>query len=415
MDVGTVVIGAGPAGLAASYHLGRHRLDHLVLERGRIGETWRAQRWRSFTLNTPGWMNALPDGTQPGRSPTGFATHDALVQALEDHVRRLGLPVRTGVDVVAVERAGDDYLVRTSDFPILTGNVVVASGAQNVPVVPELGARLPAWIDQLHVADYIAPDILKPGSVLVVGGGQSGVQIAEELAESGRRTYLSTSRVGRMPRRYRGQDIAEWLRDTGHYDRDTTNDDAPRPPQAQISGGRGGHTLSYQQLAREGVVLLGRLEGVEGSRLLLAGDLVENVRFADSESTRIKTAIDAHIRRAGISAPAPEDDAAEAQEERLEAARPARQLDLALAGIRTVIWATGFTGNFSWLPGSLLGRDGSPRHDRGAMASPGLFIVGLPWLSTRKSGILHGMGEDAARVASLIAERVRARTPARAA
>jgi putative flavoprotein involved in K+ transport len=406
----TVVVGAGQAGLAMSYSLRRRRRDHIVLERGRVGETWRTQRWDSFTLNTPNWMNALPGAIPAGRAAEAFSTHRELVNAFERYTFRFGLPIRTGTAVTAVEETDEGYVVGTTAGTIVASNVVVASGSQNVPRVPALAAELPEEVDQLHAADYMRPEILRRGAILVVGSAQSGVQIAEELVEGQRRVYLATSRVGRIPRRYRGRDIAEWLRDTGHADLRTDELEDPRArfqPQPQVTGAHGGHTVSLQQLSRLGVVMLGRLESVAGERLYFGDDLAENVAFADASSDRIARMIDEHIRHERILAPPAEDDPAD---------RPGRvrvgprELDLEEDEIRTVIWATGFTGDYSWIGLDVLDEHGRPRHDSGVAAGPGLYFVGLPWLTKRKSGILYGIAEDAARIAGLIADRAPART-----
>jgi putative flavoprotein involved in K+ transport len=412
----TVVIGAGHAGLATSYSLRRRRRDHLVLERGRVGETWRTQRWDSFFLNTPNWMNALPGAQFGNRSPEAFSTHRDLVGAYERYVFRFGLPVRTGTAVTALEESDEGFLVTTTAGTILAWNVVVATGGLNVPRIPHLAAHLPEDVDQLHAADYMRPEILRRGAILVVGSAQSGVQIAEELIECGREVYLATSRVGRMPRRYRGRDIAEWLRDTGYAEQrphELADASARFRAQAQLSGTHGGHTVSLQQLSRRGVVVLGRLESVADGELRFGPDLPDNVAHADATSDQLARMIDDFIHSEGIDAPPREDDPADLPGP--VRAGP-RTLDLEEAAVQTVIWATGFTGDFSWIEVDVLDEDGLPVHDEGVTASPGLYFVGLPWLSKRKSGILYGMAEDAARVAELIAERspARARIPRRA-
>ena len=394
--VRAVVVGAGPAGLAASSRLAGAGCHHVVLERGRIGATWRTQRWDSFRLNTPVWANLVPGEFLDG--PAGsFATVENFLGGLERFAE--GLPVHESVDVLRAERIGPVWQLHTSRGPLVTGTLVVASGFQNVPRTPDYAGSLPANVRQLHVADYRSPDDLE-GAVLVVGGGQSGVQIAEDLLEAGRRVYLSTSRVGRIPRRYRGRDSYEWLLETGELHRSTDEVDAAviaaTPP--QISGASGGRTVSYQHLAARGVTLLGRAIGWDGNGLRLATDVGANVRFADEASQTFRSAWDkraALLDRGGVKTWSP-DPADEAEESLYDMEGPA-SLDLGAEGIGTVIWATGFDPSIGWLPPGALDLRGRPR-------LPGLHVIGASWLTHRASGNLYGMTADAERLADAVAD-----------
>jgi putative flavoprotein involved in K+ transport len=241
--------------------------------------------------------------------------------------------------------------------------------------------------------------------VLVVGGGQSGCQIVEELLEAGRRVYLATSRVGRLPRRYRGRDTLEWRVEMGFYDQNRESLDESEPLRAPIpiaTGVRGGHTLSLQQFARDGAVLLGHLNGVADTRIRLAADLAENVRFGDEFAAKVRSMIDDYVWRERIDAPPAEDNPVEAPEPRL-GSDPPRELDLHAAGVKTVIWATGFGGDFDWLPAKMLDRNGAPAHSDGIGHTSGLYVLGFPWTSKRKSGIIYGVAEDASRITRHIA------------
>lgn len=389
--VDTVVVGGGYAGLTASAALDRRGVDHVVLERGRIGESWRTQRWDTFRLNTPRWMSGL--------SGDGFAPVSELIDALER--RAATLPVQEGVEVRRVWRQrGGRYLVVTSDAVIETENIIAASGAQRVPRIPAVARSVSGrGIEHLHTADYRRAGDLVDGGVLVVGSAQSGVQIAEDLLRSGRRVHLSTSRVGRMARTYRGRDTADWLEAMGKYDEPGTSGRREVPP--QVGAGR---TISLQSLARDGAVLLGRVLGADGARLRLGDELGEHMRFADATSARCKAEIDAWIAAHGIDAPAAIEDPAEAPSGPVS--WPS-SLDLAAAGIRTVIWATGFGGDYGWLNMPIMRPDGLPYNRGGLTASPGLYVVGVPWQSTRGSGILHGMTRDAEAVAERIAGAAR--------
>ena len=279
MSAETVVIGAGQAGLAVSRELLVRRIDHVVLERGRVGETWRSQRWESFVLNTPVWMNLLPGASLTAPDPTRFPTGSDFVASLEQYAEAHGLPVRENVDVLAVKPNDDGtFLVDTSAGRYRSRNVIVAAGGQGTPRIPEIAGALPPAIEQLHAAGYRSPDRLAPGAVLVVGSGQTGCQITEELLEAGRRVYLATSRVGRLPRRYRGRDVLEWRCEMGFYEQTLARHEtyeSVRAPMPITSGVRGGHTVSLQQFARDGATLLGRLEAATGTHLHFAADLAE--------------------------------------------------------------------------------------------------------------------------------------------
>ncbi|HYY04903.1 MAG TPA: NAD(P)-binding domain-containing protein [Gaiellaceae bacterium] len=385
------VVGAGPAGLAASRALADAGCRHVVLERKRIGWSWRTQRWDSFRLNTPVWMNRVP-GEYLAGAPATFATADALLAGLERFAD--GLPVFEGVEVLRAEPVGPVWRLETSRSTIVAAAVVVASGFQNVPRRPDYAAELPAGVDQLHVADYRRPEDLA-GAVLVVGGAQSGLQIAEDLLDGGHRVYLSTSRVGRLPRHYRGRDAFEWMQATGQLDLPSEQAEpaaiAATPP--QVSGAAGGRTVSYQHLAKRGVTLLGRTIGWDGTRLELAADLGSNLRFADEVSNAFRGAWDKHaVLESGELVPADDRDPADEPAADLYTARGPASLDLAAEGISTVIWATGFDASTGWLPAGALDERGHPQ-------VRGLHVIGAPWLTHRSSPNLYGMTADAERLA----------------
>jgi putative flavoprotein involved in K+ transport len=392
--VRVAVVGAGPAGLAVSEQLARAGYRHRVLERGRIGWTWRTQRWDSFRLNSPRWANRVPGDHLPG-APGSFATAASLVAALERLADRL--PVVEAADVVRATRVGPVWRLETSRGVVVAADLVVASGFQNVPRVPEAANALPESVQQLHAAQYRRPDEVGDG-VLVVGGGQSGVQVADDLLEAGKRVYLATSRVGRLPRRHRGRDAFEWLRDTGQLDLRTEDADpaligAPPP---QVSGAGGGRTISYQYLARRGAQLLGRVVGCDGRWIELARDLGANAWFADESSRTVRAAWDEHAPAAapprGHVA-----DAADYPAAGLHQLAGAASLDLDAERITTVIWATGFVPSTAWLPAGALDARGRPQ-------LPGLHVVGAPWLTHRSSSNLYGIPTDAKLVVDTLAD-----------
>jgi putative flavoprotein involved in K+ transport len=411
----TVIVGAGQAGLGISYFLQQTGHQHIVLEQGRIGESWLSQRWDSFQLNTPNLMNLLPGLPYDGAEPDGFWRAEDLADYFQRYVHRFQLPVRTGITVLSVERSEDKdvFIVKTRanedrDESIASRSVVVASGIQRVPKFPTIQSKLPEDIIQLHTADYRNAESLPPGAVVVVGGGQSGCQITEDLLSAGRTVYLCTSKVGRVPRRYRGKDLLEWWVEMKFLDvtyEGLADKSISRAAQPQISGiGRYGHTLSLQYLASRGVGILGRLLDIESGTFVLGDEAAAHVHFADEFSQRIKNDIDAYLTRMNRTPPALEDDPADIPDLEAKCVSPLRVLNLQEAKVSTVIWATGFTGDFSWIRLPVIDDQNKPIHKRGVSAERGLYFVGFPWLNSRKSGIIFGIEEDARHIANAIRE-----------
>jgi putative flavoprotein involved in K+ transport len=418
--LGAVVVGGGQAGLATSYHLALRGVDHVVLERGEIGETWQSQRWDSFALNTPGWLNQLPEDQVDADERDAFASGAAFVGRLALFADRHALPVRTKTTVerVAADGTSDDGFVVSVAGPdgggsaerIRARTVVVASGILNVPRIPPIAAALPADVLQLTAASYRNAAGLPPGAILVVGAAQSGVQIVEDLVEAGRTVYLCTSAVNRLRRRYRGGDAFLWLGKAGFWE--MTIGGLPDPamqwwPNPQTSGvGPLGHTVSLQWLAARGAVLLGRPRAVDGSRILLDDTVGANIAFADRGSLTLNAMMDRGIAAAGIEPPPVEPDPADDPHPDPLAVHSPAELDLRAAGVRTVVWTTGFSGAFPYLPAAALDGRGGPVHDRGVGPLPGLFHVGYPWLTKRKSGVIGGVDEDGAAIADRVAQRL---------
>ena len=406
-SIETVVVGGGQAGLATSYHLSRHDREHVVLEQAtQPGNAWRNGRWDSFTLVTPNWAFRLPGAEYRGNEPGGFMPRDEVVARFERYVADDHLPVRFGVQVSSVEAnaGGDGYVVTTNDAAIEAANVVIATGLFQSPKIHSLSADIPGRIEQLHSGRYRNPRALPDGTVLVVGSAQSGCQIAQELYQSGRGVYLCIGGTGRVPRRYRGKDIFDWLLELGFFDR--TVDDLPSPQakfagNPHVSGRDGGQSLNLHQFARDGVVLLGHLRGVSGETIHVSPDRKESLAKADAFEREISGLIDTLIEQTGVEAPA-EDlpvlrDGYDADE--------ITELDLSAAGITSIIWATGYAFDFSMVKLPIFDADGYPIQKRGVTEYPGLFFVGMPWLYRQKSGLLVGVGEDADFVAAAIAER----------
>ncbi len=409
-QVEVVIIGGGQAGLALSYYLNQLGRTHLVLEQGRVGEVWRSGRWDSFTLNTPNWMTQLPGFPYQGDDPDGFLPREDIVAYLEQYAASFHAPLQCGVRVTAVRQhpGGDGYLVEAGEITVKARNVVLATGAYPKPKLPITSAALSVDICQLHTSEYRNPQMLPSGAVLVVGTGQSGCQIAEELHESGRQVYLSTSSCGRLPRRYRGKDTAWWLSRLGFFDR--TLDQLPSPHakfacNPHVSGNHGGHDINLRQFARQGMILLGHVQAVQGKQIILAPDLEENLAKADAFERQITQGIDEYIKKTGMEVAA-NCITGEAPPNGTTSTKPILTLDLQAAGISTIIWASGYQLDFGWVQIPVFDQTGYPVHQRGVTAYPGLYFLGLHWLYKTKSALLYGVGEDAAFIASAIADRM---------
>ena len=408
-QVEVVIIGGGQAGLALSYYLTQQGRTHLVLEQGQVGETWRSGRWDSFTLNTPNWMTQLPGFAYQDDDPDGFLPREEIVDYLERYAASFHAPLHCDVRVTAVRQhpGGDGYLVEAQQMTFAARHVVLATGAFPQAKLPPASAALSVDICQLHTSEYRNPQTLPSGAVLVVGTGQSGCQIAEELHESGRQVYLSTSSCGRVPRRYRGKDSTWWLARLGFYDR--TLDQLPSPTakfacNPHVSGNQGGHDINLRQFARHGMTLLGHVQAAQGKQLLLAPDLEENLAKADAFAAQITQGIDEYITKTGMEVAANR-TTGEAPSKSATPTKPLLTLDLQSAGISTIIWASGYKLDFGWVQLPIFDQTGYPVHRRGITAYPGLYFLGLHWLYKMKSALLFGIGEDAAFIASAIADR----------
>lgn len=407
-----VVIGAGQGGLSTSYWLTQRGLTHTVLERGHIGESWRSQRWDSFVLNTPTALSLLPGDVLGDADPEAFWTRDELVARYRSYAARFALPVSEQTTVLEVSVVAEGFTVRVTGetSPLVTRNVVIASGLMQAAKRPAVAAQVPATLPSIHASEYRNASMLPPGAVVVVGAAQSGCQIAEDLLAAGRRVFLATSRVPRVPRRYRGRDIFDWLDTVGFWSQHL--EDLPDPAmrqatQPQISGvGPRGHTVSLQWLAERGVNLLGRFEGYQNGCLLFAGDLGANVRFADEASARMLGMVDANIERLGLHAPHRDNDPVDRPHPDPDALVAPRAIDVGSEGIGSIIWCTGFTAGFPWLHAPALDDAGQPVHTRGVSPVPGIYFTGFPWLTSRGSGLILGAGEDA----RLVVEHLAART-----
>lgn len=409
-----VVIGGGQAGLGIGYYLRASGREFVIFERGRVGETWRTQRWDSFAVNTPNWANGLPGDPYQGDEPDGFYHRDQLIDYFEHYAGKFGLPVTEGVTVTGVDADGDGFRVTYEDAvgtvgTVTASNIVVASGMMHAPKIPKIRERFPESLLQLHASDYRSAESLPPGAVVVVGAGQSGCQISADLIHAGRDVYLCTSKVGRLRRRYRQRDIVEWGEDMGFWSvpvEDLADPAIQFAAQPQLSGmGRFGSTLSLQSMARDGAQLMGRLSDVDDGVLKTDDSLAEHIAFADERSAGFTKMIEDWISSNGVSAGPIEDDPNDAPAGPEVAASGITELDLTAAGVGSVIWCTGFTADFDWLHAGVTDGNGRPIHERGISPVPGIYFLGFPWLHSRKSGIIYGIDQDARFIADTIAAR----------
>ena len=400
----TIVVGGGQAGLAISYYLGQLDREHIVLERRRVAERWRSERWDSLCFQAPNWNLRLPGFAHHAADPDAFAPRDDVVRYIEGYASAIRAPMRCGVAATALrQKPGSNGLV----IEIAAGcfeakNVVVATGPFQTPAVrPIAGCKAL----QLHSSQYRNHELLPPGAVLIVGTGNSGCQIAEDLCSAGRRVYLAVSGHHRTPRRYRGKDCIWWNLALG--DADTTLDKRMHAqPSRLMTGVGGGHDVDLRRLAADGVVLLGRVLACRDGRLALAPDLGENLARGDASLIALTRRCDEYVVRNGLDFPAPE--GTEILPDPKEVASPILSLDLAAAGISTIIWANGFRYDFSWIDLPIFGNcpglsHRAPSHKRGITCAPGVYFLGLPWLHKWKSAFLFGVGEDAEHIAGEIA------------
>jgi putative flavoprotein involved in K+ transport len=392
----TIIIGAGQAGLAVSYHLSQLGLEHLLLERGRVAESWRSGRWDSFRIATPNVGSNLPGYPYSGADAEGFMTRDELIAFFGDYASSFGPPLRCGVTVDEVSASGDGYRVTANGETLLARNVVVATGILQSGRVPPVAQCLPRRLHQVHSCCYRNPDALPPGGVLVVGSGLSGTQIADELHHAGRAVTLSVGSNGRVPRRYRGRDIMAWVGQaklhTKRFDKFSQHAHISEP---------GPHDLSLHALAARGVRLVGHLEGVQGERASFSADVAARLASADQFEADFLKAVDAFILEAGLDVP----EEPPREPSRTEVTEVAA-FNLAGEGITVVLWATGYSYDFSWVKPPVLDAAGAPLQERGVTACPGLYFVGMNWLVRPFSAFVGNVGAEAEVVAGHIAARV---------
>jgi len=401
-----IIIGGGQAGLSASYYLQKQGIEHLVFEKNSAMHVWRERRWDNFCLVTPNWQCQLPGHPYTGTDPDGFMKKDEILDYLSSFRKKLNAPLREGVTVSRVAIRDDGaFDVSTSAGDFIAEQVIAASGGYTVPVVPRFAERLPVGITQLHSEQYRNPQSLPPGEVLVIGAGQSGAQIAEDLHLAGCKVHLAIGNAPRCARFYRGKDVVTWLAEMQYYElpverhplregvRDNTNH--------YVTGRDGGRDIDLRKFALEGMSLYGALETLEGTRLTFKQNLRSALDAADSVYNGINASIDKYITDNNIAAPP-----ASVYEPVWQPAEEPTGLDLKVTSISTIIWCIGFTPDFRWLDAPVFNGAGNPKHHRGVTAQPGLYFLGLPWLHTWGSGRFSGIARDAEYIAGQIAARV---------
>ena len=410
-NINTVVVGAGVTGLSASYHLKKRGIDHVVFERGKIGQSWRSQRWDSFRLNSLNKLNGLADASFNDHNPNGFGTAPEFVSSFEQYVSRNDLPVTENAKVISIEKAEQGFDVRVEIGGVKHDyhcrNVVIASGRETEIRVPSFAKNISRGIKQLHTSEYKNPAQLNPGAALVVGSAQSGIQIADDIASSGKKVYLSTSMVARVPRFYRGRDIMEWLIDMKFFEMRAEDIQDPamlkmRAPQIAGTGGNK-YTISLQALAKKGAMILGKMDDAKENEAFFQPNAAMHIKFADGFSQKVKDMVNGFIMQNKIDAPAAEPDEADQADENASCACMLTSINLKEHNITSIVWATGFNSDLSYIKLPIHENNGDLKQTGNMSPVPGLYFLGWPWLRGRKSQLIFGMKEDAAFVADSIA------------
>ena len=399
--VDTLVVGGGQAGVAMSEHLSNSGVPHLVLERHRIAERWRTGRWDSMVANGPAWHDRFPGMEFSDIDPDAFAPKERVADYFVAYAEKIAAPMRCGVEVKEVQRnvGRPGFRVETSDGVIEANNVVAATGPFQRPVIPPVVPE-DAEIMQMHSYDYRNPDQLPEGAVLVVGAGSSGVQIAQEFLRAGKRVYLSAGPHDRPPRSYRGRDFCWWLGVLGKWDAEALEPGMEHVT-ISVSGARGGNTVDFRRLAAQGMTIIGRTESFKDGVLNFAPDLADNLAQGDANHLSVLDEADAYVARNGLDLPE-EPEARNIEPDPQCVTDPILELNLAEAGITSIVWATGYAVDFSWLKVDAFDEKGKPKHQRGVSAEPGIYFLGLPWQTRRASSFIWGVWHDAKYLADHI-------------
>ncbi|MEM8640025.1 MAG: MSMEG_0569 family flavin-dependent oxidoreductase [Cyanobacteria bacterium P01_G01_bin.54] len=402
------IIGGGQAGLSMSYCLQAQSIDHIIFEKHEIGYSWRSLRWDSFCLVTPNWQCTLPGYHYPGNDPEGFMQRDEIVQYIKDYAASFNPPIKEGVEVTRLQQREDEriYELSTTIGEFTADQVVIATGGYHRPKIPALRERFAPDVQQIHSSQYKNPASLPDKPILIVGTGQSGCQIAEDLHLAGKQVYLCVGGAPRSPRQYRGKDVVAWLDELGYYDLSIDHYEDKQKVRHKtnhyVTGRGGGREIDLRHFALQGMKLYGRLADVQDTTLHFKSDLKQNLNAADAVAQSIKQTIDNFIEKNNIDAPLES-----AYEPAWEPVAEITELDYSAAEIGTVIWCTGYTSNYEWIKIPVFDGTGYPGHDRGITPIHGLYFLGLPWLYTWGSGRFSGIARDAAYLADSIVAKQR--------
>ena len=401
----TLIVGGGQAGIAMSEHLSNYKIPHLVLERNRIAERWRSERWDTLVANGPAWHDRFPNMEFTDFDPNGFPSKEQVVDYFVAYAEMIKAPIRCGVEVKEVRRnvGRPGFRIETSDGIFEANNVVAATGPFQCPLIPDFKFESNR-ITQIHSSQYHNPDQLPDGGVLVIGAGSSGSQIADELLRTGKSVHLSVGPHDLPPRSYRGRDFVWWLGVLGKWEA-VTKDPGTEHITIAVSGSHGGQTVDFRGLAERGIILLGRTHSVKKNVMHFEPDLAKNIANGNSYTLSLLDQADEYVIRNGLDFPL-EPEAREVLPDPDCVKNPILEIDLKEAGINSIVWATGFDVDFSWLKVDALDENGKPKHDRGISTESGIYFLGLPWQSRRGSSFIWGVWQDA----KFLADQIQLRT-----
>ena len=401
--INTIIVGGGQAGLAASEHLKNNSIQHIIFERNRVVEKWRSCRWDSLVANGPAWPDRFPTLEFSNSDPNSFVSKNRVVEYFEEFAKKIKAPIHANVNVEKVEKNSSNpkFLVTTSEGLYESANLIVATGAFQEPIIPKIIPR-DSLVNQIHSQEYKNPHQFSEGSILVIGSGSSGSQIAEELKRSNKRVYFSIGPHDRPPRRYRGRDNVWWLGVLGKWEAKTPNPGTQHVTIA-VSGYDGGKTIDFRKFANMGITLLGMTKEYKNEKIIFENDLKENIINGDKNYLSLLDEADEYIKSNNLDFPE-EQEARKFEKDHECITNPKLELDLKISNIKNIIWATGYKNNFNWIKCDIFDETGKPKHKNGVSIEKGLYFLGLPWVSMRGSSFIWGVWKDAKYLAEHISK-----------